>query len=199
MPVRDESEPALLASICRRAAGTFCHVRHEVAAPDGRQAPPVVARQPLAEVRRVAALPFAAAVPHAVLTAAAQISEAPPSAASGGLHAVRDAAARRRVVAVLHVIAAKRTWEQPVAARQPLEPFGMATSTFGLGAQLAALVTMALQIVARPDRMRHRPARWSAAVEHRKPVPSPERLRHVLASTHQALVACPCCPAPAVR
>jgi hypothetical protein len=177
-----------------------------VAAPDGRQAPPVVARQPLAEVRRVVALPFAAAVPRAVLTSSAQVSEAPPSAASAGLHAARDAAARRRVVAALHVIAAKRTWEQPVAAsrvaaRQPLEPFGMATSTFGLGAQLAALVTMALQrrIVARPDRMRHRPARWSAAVEHRKPVPSPERLRHVLASTHQALVACPCCPAPAVR
>jgi hypothetical protein len=169
-----------------------------VAAPDGRQAPPVVARQPLAEVRRVAVLPFAAVVPRAVLTAAAQVSEAPPSAASAVLHAARNAAARRRV-AVLHVIAAKRTWEQPVAAsrvaaRQPSEPFGMATSTFGLGAQLAALVTVALQrrIVARPDR-------WSAAGEHWKPVPSPERLRHVLASTHQALVACPCCPALAVR
>jgi hypothetical protein len=115
----------------------------------------------LAEVRRVAVAPFVAAVPHAVLTAAAQVSEAPPSAASAVRHAAQDAAARRRVVAV-HVDAAKRTWEQPVtAARQPLEPCGMAASTFGLAVQLAALVAAALQrqVVVRRDRMLCRPAR----------------------------------------
>lgn len=65
-----------------------------MAAPDERQAPAVVARQPLVEVRRVAGAPFAAAGPRAVLTAAAQVSEAPPSAASAVPYAARDAAAR---------------------------------------------------------------------------------------------------------
>jgi hypothetical protein len=116
----------------------------------------------LAEVRRVAVAPFVAAVPHAVLTAAAQVSEALPSAASAMRHAAQDAAARRRVVAVLHVDATKLTWEQPVtAAQQPWEPFGMAASTSGLAVQLAALVAAALQrqVVARRDRMLCRPAR----------------------------------------
>jgi hypothetical protein len=117
-------------------------------------------------VQRGAAAPFAAAVPRAVLAGAAQVSEAPPSAASAVLHAVRDAAARRRVGAVLHVDAAARTWEQPAAAsravvRQPLEPFGIAMSAFELAVPLAALVTAALQrrIVAWPDRTRRPPAR----------------------------------------
>jgi hypothetical protein len=166
----------------------------------------VAARQTSAEVQRVAAAPFAAAVPRAVLAGAAQVSEAPPSAASAVLHAVRDAAAKRRVGPVLHVDAATRAWEQPVAAsraavRQPLEPFRIAMSAFGLAVPLAALVTAASQrrIVAWPDRTRRPAARRSATAEHRKPVPSPERLRQVLASTHRAPAACLWCRAPAVR
>jgi hypothetical protein len=123
-------------------------VRHDAAAPDGRQAPaaaarlPEAARQAAAEVRRVAAVPFAAVL-RVVLVAAAQVSEAPPSAAVAVLHAALAVAARRRVVAVLHVVEAERTfWRQPaaaarVAARQPLELFGMAMSAVGLAARFA--------------------------------------------------------------
>jgi hypothetical protein len=197
-------------------------VRHDVAvAPDGRQAPavgaaglPEAARQVSAEARRAAAAkPFVAAGLRAVLAAAryvaaAQISEAPPSAAVALLHAALAVAARRRVVAELHVVATERAfWERPVAAareeaRQPLELFGMA-SAFGLAAQLAALVALQRRVlaqqVARPDQTRRRPARRSATVEHRKPVPSPERLRQILASTQQAPAAYPWYRAPAGR
>jgi hypothetical protein len=195
-------------------------VRHDAAAPNGRQAPAAAARLPeaarqAAAVRRVAAVPFAAVL-RAVLAAAAQVSdaqvsEAPPSAAVAALYAALAVAARRRVVAVLHVVAAERTfWEQPVTAarveaRQPLEQFGMAISAFGLAALFAGPAAVAWQhrILAQPaarlDQMRDHPVRRSATVEHRKPVPSPEPSRRASVSTPRAPAAYPWHQAPAGR
>jgi hypothetical protein len=150
---------------------------------------------------------FAAAVLAAArYVAAAQLSEVPPSAAV----AAPAVAAGRREAVLLHVVAVEQTvWEQLVAAtrveaQQPLEQCGMA-SAFGLAARFAAPVTLALQhrVLAQQaawlDQTCHRLARWSATVEHRKPVPSPERLHQVLASTWQAPTAYPWYQAPAGR